>query len=792
MGKHPKRRDRSTPNSVAATPASPAVSPGGKGVSAPAPWARGENLKIFWASLLLGVVALLAYANSFSAKLVLDNGTIIGEDPRLRTTASENVEAIFTHNYWWPAFESNLYRPLTTLSYWVNYSVLDNGQRVEQLRAQAAAQNKPFDYSTLDNGAHLWGYHIVNFLLHWANIILVLVIVRRLSGQLGLAVLAAAIFAVHPINVEAVTNIVGRADLFATFFILFGSWCYMKAGETKSELRLLWLLLVGGCAFIGGFAKESAVIIFPFIVLYDAIWRWPRLPGPTLLDRFIQAITQFFLKGWLPVLVGILLFLLCYSLFWMQAHTPIFGEIFADNPISGSRTWFQGRMTAIKVLGHYLALLVFPKTLSSEYSYNQIPLYGQGNDWEDAQCWLALGVILALLGTAVWLRRRQPLLAWGIFLFFLSQILTCNLLFPIGTIMAERSQYLPSMGYAVVIAQILWWIGGALARLNLKMLTQPLAAGALAALFIAALGARTFVRNVDWQDTKSLWTSAYHTAPNSFKAYKGYADALWREVLNKQSGDPIAEEQALDHTITLAEQGLHILDVPALDISKQDNTLYQDLGLYYRLKGDYLAKRGKPDEARQAYLKSLAVLYRARDVDHWVNQTSRETQLKRGRDPKDIPDVGNYRIYILISLTCQKLGDWKNAEASGRYVVRLVPTEPIGYRLVAMAYDQEGHTPEAVVEILQGLLLKMDDGGCWNDLIGYYKKMDLKPFPLTPLPDKGTYMIDQKNPMVREELNQACVQLIRRIEEAKLFDDARNLEQTLIKNIQVPADLFNK
>lgn len=762
MGKHPKRRDR-TPHSVAASSASPAVSSGGNNAGAPIAGCWGALVEFIKVALILGVIAFVAYANSFSAKLVLDNGTLIGEDPRLKAVSMDNVTAIFTHNYWWPAFESNLYRPLTTLSYWFNYSVLGSHDQV-------------------------LSYHIVNFLLHWANIMLVWLIVRRLSQQPILAALAAGIFAVHPINVEDVTNIVGRADLFATLSILLGGWCYMKAGDTSGGRRVAWLSVLAVCALLGGFTKESAVIIWPFILWYDAIWRWPRLPGPTLLDRFAQAFWQFFVKGWIVIMPALLIFFGVF--FWNKYYSPVFGEIFADNPISGAHSWFQARMTAIKVLGHYLVLLVFPKTLSSDYSYNQIPLYGQGSDWEDAQCWLALAAILTLLGLAIWLRRRQPLLAWGIGLYFFAQIFTSNLFLSIGTIMAERSQYLPSVGFAVVAAQLLWWAGGALARFNLRGVTQTAVAGALAGLLMLALGWRTHFRNQDWQNEKALWTSAIAASPGSFKAYKGYADSLWREVNDKRTGDTVAEEKMLDQTIQIAEQGLHILDNPPLDISKQDNTLYQDLGLYYRLKGDYLAQRSKADDARQAYEKSLAVLSRARDVDRWVNQASRASQLKRGRAAKDIPDVGNYHIYIQLALTYQKLGDWKNAEAAGNYVVRLVPTEPVGYRLVAMAYDRQGHTPEAAVEILQALLLNMNQPDCWNDLIAYYRKLDVKPFPLSPA--QGTYAIDQTNPLVREELNQACVQLVRRMEDGKLFDDARSMQQTLIKNIQVPAELFNK
>ena len=140
-----------------------------------------------WLFLGLGLLILIFYANSFSAGLLFDSEVIIKTDPRLRGLNWINLRNIFTRNYWWPTDESVLYRPLTTLTYLLNYSILGNGENAG-------------------------GYHLLNFLLHWANAWLVFLIIRRLAGRLDVAALAAALFAVHPVNTEAVTNVVGRAD----------------------------------------------------------------------------------------------------------------------------------------------------------------------------------------------------------------------------------------------------------------------------------------------------------------------------------------------------------------------------------------------------------------------------------------------------------------------------------------------------------------------------------------------------------------------------------------------------
>src|SRR5437868_84896 len=92
----------------------------------PARYGRSD----LWPCLILGLLILIVYSNSFTARLVFDNATAIRDDPRLRAINATNLEKIFTENYWWPSQESLVYRPVTTLSYLFNYTILGNGERV--------------------------------------------------------------------------------------------------------------------------------------------------------------------------------------------------------------------------------------------------------------------------------------------------------------------------------------------------------------------------------------------------------------------------------------------------------------------------------------------------------------------------------------------------------------------------------------------------------------------------------------------------------------------------------------
>ena len=209
------------------------------------------------AMLFLALLALLAYANSFQAEFTLDNALVIGRDIRLREWTAQNLHLIFTENYWYPSFPSRLCRPLTTLTYALNWSVIGGG-------------SDPF------------GYHVFNLVLHVLNAALVLLVVRRLTGRPWVAMLAAAIFTVHPVATESVTNIVGRADELVTLWMLLGFWCYLRATATTRAARAAWLVGLGLTAFPAMFSKESGIMLVALLPLYDFIFRWPGLAGPLL------------------------------------------------------------------------------------------------------------------------------------------------------------------------------------------------------------------------------------------------------------------------------------------------------------------------------------------------------------------------------------------------------------------------------------------------------------------------------------------------------------------------------
>ena len=212
---------------------------------------------------------------------------------------------------------------------------------------------------------------------------------------------------------------------------------------------------------------------------------------------------------------------------------------FADNPLMSAGFW-TARLTAFKVIGKYLWLFVWPARLSADYSYNAVPLFGwHPAQWEDAKALIALAVCLGAALLAVrWYRTRKPLFFFLAF-FFVALAPTSNLAILIGSIMAERFVYLPSIGLAGCVVAAIYALGRQVSRQRLLAMRAAWIALGLVCL---ACAARTYARNFDWLDELSLWTSAVDVCPESAKAHYNLGNAL--SQLPGRLPDAIAQYEA--------------------------------------------------------------------------------------------------------------------------------------------------------------------------------------------------------------------------------------------------------
>jgi tetratricopeptide (TPR) repeat protein len=427
---------------------------------------------------------LAAYSNSFQGALVFDSATVIGRDPRIRQATLENIESILTGGYVYVNATTGLYRPITTFSYLLNYAVLGDG------RGPA-------------------GYHWVNFALHEVNVALVYALGVLILGETAPALALAAIWGLHPLLTESVTNIVGRADLLAALGVLAGLLCYARGASATGRCGMAWLAGLAAAQTVGLFSKESGAVLPGVMLLYGltwperAKWRW-RAPA------------------YAAVALPLAVFFSLRSGFGMHMLID-----FAENPLVSAGFW-TARLTAVKVVGKCLWLFLWPARLSADYSYNAVPFFGWRLwNWEDAKALIALAVVLgaallAILLAVRWRRTGKPLLFFLVF-FFVALSPTSNLILLIGSIMAERFLYLPSVGLAGCIVAAVYLLGRR--RALQRRVAAPVAWAALG-LVCVVFTARTHTRNFDWQNGISLWTSAVDVCPESARPHYNLANEL--------------------------------------------------------------------------------------------------------------------------------------------------------------------------------------------------------------------------------------------------------------------------
>lgn len=479
----------------------------------------------------------------------LDDVPLVERDPRLAHPVDARA---FLLRPYWPEQEgaaAGLYRPLTTWSFALNRALTGPGPG---------------------------GFHAGNLVLHAVVSALVWFSARRAGVLYGTAILAGLLFAVHPVHVEAVANVAGRAELLAAGFVLAAWLCHRRRAATAASA--LYLLAV--------LSKEGAVLA-PVLFLLDDLHR--RRDGGRVEARAYA--------GYALALVGALGLRAAAlgGLRGAQDAVPL------DNPAAFATAPVRVA-TALWVVARDLGLLLWPKHLLSDYSLDAIPLVRSASD---PRLLTGLAAAMAALGLGLWgWRRSRPLLlAAAAFALFLLP--AANLVFPVGTLMAERLLYLPSFGVCLLAGHL----GAALAhrgRIGVSLVV------ASALLLVGAGAARSASRVPDWRDNATLALHDVLLQPRSAKLQAGAGIAL--HAAGRETEAEAAYRKALaiwpeyaqihyDLALLLGRRGA---DEEAIAHLQEAGRIAPGNPKPFRLLASALEARGRTDEALHAYAAGTA------------------------------------------------------------------------------------------------------------------------------------------------------------------------------------------
>src|SRR2546428_473516 len=305
--------------------------------------------------------------------------------------------------YWPPDLGGQMYRPLPLATFAVDW--------------------------TIAHGHPAW-FHAMNLVWHAGVAVLVAALARRWADWAA-ALAAGLVFAVQPLHVEAVANVIGLGELMAAAGVCLAVY----AAVVRQDVTLS-----GAALLLGLLSKENAVVA-PALIIGAWIVGFPPRPAPRRMLTFVVS--------WV-IIAGVYL-----AVRGTVLHPYV--RLHAIAPVFLGESAFAGRLTALAALGDVLRLLVFPLTLRADYSPAERTIV---RSLLDGRFLIGLTCLALWAGLLVMAWRRQRRVeAYGLGWIAIAFLPVSNLLFSTGVLLAERTLYLPSVGLALAA-------GAALARLS--------------------------------------------------------------------------------------------------------------------------------------------------------------------------------------------------------------------------------------------------------------------------------------------------------------------------------------
>ena len=425
----------------------------------------------WWVEALL-VVGALALAASFNS---VANGFAYDDIYILQKAGRHTLDGWwrdFATTYWPREMGGDGYRPLTVIAFRLQW---------------------------------VWGggspmvFHAVNVALHTITAMLVFWLGCGVL-PLAAAFVAAALYAVHPVHVEAVANVVGQSELVVALLFALAAGLYVNGRTAGPVSRLRWWI-IGLLYVVACFFKEHAIVLPALLIVAELTVVTDRQPLRQRLALLRVPMLAFGAAG--------LAFLWARSLVVLgggAGFVPFlpFQVVKFD---SADRVY-----TAIGVAPEWLRLLLWPARLSAQYTPQTVEI-AQG---------LGLGqlpgllVLLGIVGIVVVCWRRSPATSFGIVWLMLTLLPSSNFLIPAGFIIAERTLLLPSIGAMLAVASVVPWL---YERIEQNAPVQ-LVAGAGFALLVALGLLRSIDRNAVWRDNETLLRQSVVDAPDSYRAHQ--------------------------------------------------------------------------------------------------------------------------------------------------------------------------------------------------------------------------------------------------------------------------------
>jgi len=634
--------------------------------------------------ILISVICLLAYANTFKGPFQFDD-----EDQIVENHTIKDLGALVK-----PSAVKNI-RYIGVLTFALNYKV---------------------------NGLDVTGYHIVNLLIHIINALIVYWIIvltfrtpflekseLKDSSNL-LALFTALLFACHPVQTQAVTYIVQRFASLATMFYLFSLVMYVKArlGQTTFSASTLTFYSLSLVSTILAMETKEIAFTIPVVI---AVYEFMFFSGKT--KRRLLYLIPFFLTMSIIPLRLIRIVKSTGGLTGGVSLGDLIGDVSMATRLQTELPRLDYLFTECRVIVTYIRLIFFPVNQNLDYDY---PVY---RSFLDPGVFLSAFLLLLILSTGVYLFYRYRnssmptrLISFGIFWFFITLSVESSII-PIVDVIFEHRLYLPSAGIFMAISTSVFAI---VKKQSRRHVLNKALIGVFAIIIIVLLSGATYARNRVWLSKVGLWEDVVRKSPLKPRPYYNLGVVYQDMDIFDSAAEcyktviKMSPEYAKAHNnlaIIYSSKGLHEKAIEQFKTTirlKPDHVeAHYNLGLEYATTGQFEKAIEQYSEAlrlRPDYVEAhtnLGIAYKKKgQVEKAIEQYTEALRL-RPDSPEAHHNLGN--AYMLKGLTNKAIEQFEAA-------LKINPSLAETHYNLGVIYYKTGNLHRAREELLTALRIK--------------------------------------------------------------------------------------
>ncbi|NQT78196.1 MAG: DUF1736 domain-containing protein [Bacteroidetes bacterium] len=442
--------------------------------------------------LVIIIYTFILYGNTLNNRYSLDDYIIKGKSAQLVKEGIASIGDIFTTTYTSRSTSDGLeksygYRPLVRTVFAIEYSLFGLNPRIS---------------------------HLINVLIYLLMVLVLYQVLRRIfrNYSIWFPFVIILLFIAHPVHTEVVDSLKNRDELLSMLFSLLSLQLLLKYADKNKVIFLVIALLSYILAFL---AKPTAL----------AFW-------------FVFPLTLYFFTNMKLKKIGIIFGLLSIMIviggmmpFWFLEKVRNFSMV--ENPLYFEDNIWYILGTGMYSLGYYFKILLIPHPLLYYYGYNMIPLVNLGNIWVILSIVFHLGILLI----ALWKFREKHVISYAILFYLVTIAMFSNIVQAAPGIIAERFLLIPSLGFVIVLAWLMF-------KLFKAKPESPVNKGAsifftliLTVVVLVPYSYKTIHRNALWYSDLTLYRADMKYLDNSVKAHDLLGTRIMRKVeleLSKQ------------------------------------------------------------------------------------------------------------------------------------------------------------------------------------------------------------------------------------------------------------------